>query len=82
MLITNVPSSATDSDFYVQNVLIQEVFDLSGEFGVAIGDVNGNFQTWAHTNSGSAARVPEPSALLLLGSGLVGLAAWRWKQAA
>lgn len=82
VLITNVPSFATDSDFYVRNVLVEEVYDFSGEFGVAIGDVNGNFLTWAYTNPGSAASVPEPSTLLLLGSGLVGLTVWRWKQAA
>jgi hypothetical protein len=35
------------------------------------GEIRGNF-----------AQVPEASTLLLLGSGLVGLAAWRWKRAA
>ncbi len=37
------------------------------------------FRTYYELNQG---QVPEPSTLLLLGSALMGLAAWRWKRAA
>jgi hypothetical protein len=50
---------------------------LSGILGA---DANGDPVTI--TNLNPIAAVPEPSTWLLLGAGLVGLAAWRWKQAA
>lgn len=45
----------------------------------ALGDAGGNPLT-ASVGSGSVAVIPEPGTLLLLGSGLAGLAAWRFRK--
>lgn len=70
VLVSNVSSSATDSDFYVANALIREVYGFSGQFGVAVGDASGNFIRWAYTNPVSNP-VPEPATLLLLSLGVI-----------
>ncbi len=68
----------------VQFVKYRVAFGNSLAFPAQIQSINlfasANFQFESAQAPGSA--VPESSSLLLLGSGLIGLAVWRWKHAA
>jgi uncharacterized membrane protein len=46
------------------------------------GQIVGTYLNATGSSHGYLATAPEPSSLLLIGSGLVGLLAWRWKHAA
>ena len=56
--------------------------DTSGVFfaAVHIGDLNGVNDSSIWVGSGGSSQVPEPSTLLLLGSGLIGLGFWGRKR--
>ena len=43
-------------------------------------DATGGPETFFVANTGTPRVIPEPASLLLLGSGLAGLGAWRWKK--
>ena len=64
------------------------VFNPNSNTFTAIGDPDGGSTVASGINTGgqivgsSRFGVPEPSSLLLLGFGLLGLAAWRWKHGA
>lgn len=65
--------------------LFQDVHQLFGELKLKeIGPVSGGSLTiqTTFTQAPVAVSVPEPSTILLLGFGLVGLVAWRWKRVA
>ena len=77
-----------DVEFSVSNVaatvaaIVASDEGLSSESSSSGGTSNGGFTDLSSTNglSRNGATIPEPSSVILLGSGLIGLGAWQWRR--
>ena len=75
-------STVWSSNLTASSILKQDTHQLFARLNLTeVGPVLGN-QFTIQTTFTQAPAVPEPTSLILLGSGLIGLAVWRWKHTA